>query len=373
MDVDVDRNDFDGDGMPYQITALVISLMGECCPFADLAPLRMVCKTWRDLIDSCGLTTAKTDVCDSLAESCTRLRETVDAIKKAPNRSTNDISRMELMEDTLKHTDRVMDKHWPPTCSNSREELQMMARLARQFGGTADLVSGISTGNERITQNFDFADMGLRRRVNEVATCSGPIASDCIKDAHHREIWDRTFGPGTGEVSWEDFCDRFVGSAVLSNKPVQFAAHLKALMCFPEEKTVTPYAVHILSAMYGPGPEMWTVYSNLMLGHGFVGLVNLVHAREMFLEVRNRLRRGSYVLRYSRALPDVFTITTYNPVNGEIAHIRNILPTLTLPELLLKMTRSGWDMAMFSMDGTIYTSSALTCSRVDRPMYISDY
>jgi hypothetical protein len=249
----------------------------------------------------------------------------------------------------------------------------MMARVARQFSGTATLLENIAEGRERMTQNFDAADMGLRRRINEVGTCSGPEASLCINDAHHRDIWNRHFGAGTGEVSWEDFCDRFVGAAVLSNKPPQFASHLKALMCFPEESTVTPYAVHILSALYGPGPQMWTNFSNLMLGHGFVGLVNMVHAKEMFVAVRGSIKRGSYVLRYSRGLPDIFTVTTYNPISGEAGHMRNNSPALPLPELLLKLERMGWDMAMFSLDGTMATSSALSSSRVDRPFYVSRY
>lgn len=366
MDKPLDLND---NPATQQALLVVLTFMGDLCPFEELAPLRLTCKYWRDAVDNSSLTAAKTDACDSLAESCGRLRAAITTAKAAGT----DKDRLELMEATLTHTDQIMELHWPPVCFNRRAELQMMARVARQFAGTAVLMENIASGAEKITVNFDAADMGLIRRVNEISTCRPPTASACIKDAFYKEKWDSTFGPHTVEVAWEDFCDRFVGAEVLCTKPPQFASHLKALTCFPEESSVTPYAVHLLSALYGPGNELWMNFSNLLLGHGFVGLVNMVHAKEMFTGVRDRIQNASYVLRYSRGVPEVFTVTTYNPMNGETSHTRNITPTLTLPNLLRKMERSGWVMAMFSMDGTLDTPSALSCSRVDRPLYVSRY
>jgi hypothetical protein len=118
---------------------------------------------------------------------------------------------------------------------------------------------------------------------------------------------------------------------------------------------------------------MWTNYFNLMMGHGFVGLVNSVHIKEMFVTAGDKISKCSYVLRYSRSVPDVFTVTTFNPITRECNNFRNVGPTLVLPDLLAKMERSGWKLAMFSLDGTIDASSALDCSRIGAPLYVSYY
>lgn len=356
--------------------AVVLSFMGETLSFKYLAPLRLVCISWRNILDSCSLTMAKLDADRSLRMSLAWLRGVIE--RNIPRTAIVDpldgiILRPIMFAETLKSADKIMSEHWPPHCSSRREELQMMARTARQFSGTVDLVNEVIDDNAFITQNFDIADMGLRRRMNEIATCQWPEASLCIKDTYCRDMWNKVFGAGVGEVSWEAFCARFAGTEILGDKPPNFVSHLKALMCFPEGKTVTPYAVHLLSALYGPGPQMWTNYSNLMLTHGFVGFTNMVCAKEMFDSVRDKIHRACCVLRYSRQTPDVFTITTYNPLSGECSHRRNLNPTYALPDLMREITRSGWEIALFSLDGTLDTPSALEISRVDMPLYTHKY
>jgi hypothetical protein len=249
----------------------------------------------------------------------------------------------------------------------------MMARVVRQFRGTVQLITDIQANRTKVFLNFDCADMGLRRRLDEMEVGQGEIASSCIKDDHCRELWDGLFGAGTGEVSWSEFCIKFVGSRVLNHRTPKFLSHLRGMLCFPETDTVTPYAVHIFSALYGPGLQMWTNYDSLVMGYGFVGLVNAVHAKEMFDAVRSKLHKPSYMLRYSRDFPGVFTVTTYDPATGEIAHVRNMNPTRSLPDLIFRMGRAGWNVALFSLNDAVAELSALSCAYLAAPLYTSHY
>lgn len=358
--------------MPYQVAFVVLNTMTDSCSFTILAPIRLVCRQWKKIIDSSTFRAAE----DEINERFIAVRRQIGAIIHNMFHEMfiyNDIRRLHLIENTLQYSDTVMKQKWPPMCVNRRESIQMMARLLRQFTGTVQLLSDINDGTEKMTTNFDVADMGLRRRIEELNTNSF-IASTCIKDAHTRALWDTAFGSAVGEVSWSMFCKRFVRLANVKNKSTWFFRYLKTVMCFPEgeslrHSTVTPYAVHLLSALCGSGPDMWTNFNRLAIKNGFVGFVNVVGAEELFERIKGDLHVHSYFVRYSRTVPDVFTITTYNPSNNEIRHIRNINPTRPLPELIDQMNKSGWILAPCYPNTDIITSSALGYCRKNASAY----
>jgi hypothetical protein len=352
---------------------VVLRYIGDSWRFGDISPLRMVCREWRSILDGTGMYSAvKSNLDDMVRVYMCCMHRSVSGIIGLFHYPTVDAHRwwrMTMMYETLKHADAVISKMWPPRLGNRISEVCLMTRLVRQLRGTEDLLYSIGAGKVPITVNFDQAEMGITRRMGELESAQ-PEASDCISDPWMRQRWRASFS-GTlendSEVTWESFSRLFLRGDVPEGDGM--VHHLRTFLCFPEGRTVTPYAIHLLARLYGPGPDVWTNFRRLMMGRGFVGIVNMVHAEEIFESASRELRDRCFMLRYSRMHPDVLTISTYEPNIKRFTHRRNSNPTLTLPELMDRMSEDGWRLAPFAMDGTLSTGSALDISRSDRCTY----
>jgi hypothetical protein len=362
--------------------AAVLEHMSEVMPFARIAPLRLVCRAWRRALDeTCTLHAAKADVCD-VPGICAGVMALELKRRPAVNlRVRVNVVRRTMANDTLAWAETVFDRRrpWPPELGDRMAELQMMARVSRQFVGTAALLERIGARTPahgpHLTENFDHAEMGLRRRIEEVVTATR-VPADCIADPDARARWTAAFGARASEVTWEDLVDRFVGDDVVREfcAVPSFLEHLRTFLCFPELDTVVPYAVHLLASLYGrPWSDVWRNFAGLVSGHGFVGIMNTEGAAALFASVRHRMHTRAYLLRYSRSVPDAFSVTTYDPADGRIEHMRNAEPRVPLPVLRAKMLTAGYRPARFSLDGTLDPVAALDVSESDRQRYSCFY
>jgi hypothetical protein len=393
-----------GDDTTTTAICVMLEFAGENLEFRHLATFRLVCRMWRDVVDGAGFSRSMRDVVGVPARC---MLEIDGALKKLNGRNIehqshqigswesnrqrklgfpcheNDMRRLDMLVETLKLAKSIFDDDtkWPPRLGRRLSSLQMMHRISRQFRGTAKLMDEIATKKCSITHNFDLIEMGLRRRLEEIETATDP-PSDCIREMDARYKWESMFGGRQWQqvqIDWKNFKDKFVNMEtmqVCDTMERQHACmeHLRAYLCFPEENVVTPYSIHLLSSTCGPTMgEVWTNFVKLMTEDGFVGMMNMVFAESLLLNVHwmQKKELPTYLLRYSRNNPDVFTVTTYDPRNKKMLHKRNMNPTLTLSHLHRKMRDLGYQPAKFRIDAT--TSSALEMSKMEKCRYLCFY
>lgn len=364
---------------------LIMGYLGDTEPFSTMGQCRLVCKSWKNITDRCGMLRAVDDSMETVARE-TRMLDRCILELTGRRYNTDTCRRIEFLSmTTVKLRNALVETRVrrAPYQPNSVPLLQILARLFKQVSAIREVINGVSHNTRAVTVNFDALELGLRRRMQELITCSD-CPSDCIMDRQVKSAWGATFGYYTGTVAWEQFSKRFLSvwksidstpftlsntNTATANMPVERSEpdtdrdqdansntdrHLRAFLCFPGDEggddIVTPYAVHLVCALYGPpGPKMWTDFSSLMR-RGFIGVVTMIHAENLLKMALDVLPGDSMVVRYSRQMPELFAITTIRQSTGEVSHYRNVdshKRTIPIMQYLQKMMRSGWKIAEF--------------------------
>lgn len=238
----------------------------------------------------------------------------------------------------------------------------LLSRMARQLKNTMDLINDTLFKSAVLSLNLDVMELGLRRRMMEM--------SISVPNNMTKRLWDYAFGPLTFAVNWDVFERKMLRTwcpDILAR-----ANHVKAFLCFPDKDVVSIQSLSIFCNLYGPENRMWHNFRNL-IGPGFVGIVNAINAETMLLTTAPMLRTLTYIIRYSRTYPDLFTITTIDTDSGITNHYRNIdsegkiVPIHRHIELFEKL---GYQKGLFSLGEDSVTPSATNIARTPFSRYI---
>lgn len=290
----------------------VLRYMSEEWCIADLKPARLVCTAWRNILDSSGLVRCTRDEVDAAKKFTDEIKlsaRLISACHDAVHDMGHEAPNLSLIWDTAVEIEEVL--RTTSIFSASMHRFISVRNVRRQLEGTAQLMSSIYK-----LPKLDILDLGLRRRLQEMQLAGQ--GSACIASEPCMISWNRAFGPRAFYVSWEDFRHYLV----LTHDDT-CAKHARAFACFPSENTVSCYAYHLLSRLYGTYPEtLWLNFSHLLGGRGFVGIANSVQAANMLKKASNYEKKSLFLLRYSRANPDMFVISYINIIDKQVFHVR---------------------------------------------------
>jgi F-box domain len=180
--------------------------------------------------------------------------------------------------------------------------------------GLADVVACHELG-----EGFDMADLALWRycfsfeeRVKHSSSGQSPIVH-----AAARAWWNREFGNDTYAVQFQTFYDRFVPGLELdsvenpehANVREEMQYFLGVFLNFPEDHNMNAYKFNLLDQTLGPMDCMAENFRNIVLGAGFVGLVNRERARQLLAAYFNsdtgrKVMYPVFLLRFSRTRPE---------------------------------------------------------------------
>jgi hypothetical protein len=174
--------------------------------------------------------------------------------------------------------------------------------------GLADVVAGHELG-----EGFDMADLALWRygfsfteRVEHARSGQSPVVH-----ADARALWAREFGDGAYAVHFQDFYDRFVPGLELESADMraEMRHFLHVFLTFPGDHNMNAYQFNLLDQTLGPVDCMAENFRNVVLGAGFVGLVNRERARQLLAAYFNsdagrKTVHPVFLLRFSRTHPE---------------------------------------------------------------------
>lgn len=337
-----------------------LQIIGNCLDIHDICNIRLSCRDWKNAVDNSDLTTCLKSLNTHLIDYTSNL------IPSALRDIRNEKDRVRLLRASLKETPRKI-----PHCGTPMNTLMIGARLVRQLRDTYNLLCNIQKGKSRMTINFDQMDFGIRRCMAEIDHMSRSHPVQCISDLEARSMWITEFGDQTAIIEWQDFAKMLLKSEGISLR----SGIIKAFMCFPDDKEcVTAYSLHLLSTMFGPMKDMCKNFMSSVIGEGFVGLVNVIHAEEMFLKHRESIKQPSYIIRYSRTIVGAFSTSHFDPLDGKVTHRRyENVNGKSMYGIKSALFFEGWLPARFGMDENFQHSSALKMSEMDSYCINSGY
>lgn len=208
-----------------------------------------------------------------------------------------------------------------------------------------DVLLGLEEdANRQLGEGFDLADLALWRYCfsfeERCAHAFGPAVGS-IKNQLAREWWIREWGEMTYAVPFVDFYARFFEHVQHLSAQTQggctgyedsgeededeagepdevldleLQAFLRVFLNFPEDDVMTTYKFDLLDQTLGPMTHLVQNFRTIVLGAGFVGLVNRETANEMIGRFFNHgnnknLGRPIFLLRFSRTKPHQLVAT----------------------------------------------------------------
>jgi len=226
--------------------------------------------------------------------------------------------------------------------------------LVSSLRETEKILTLILNKTEAMTPNFDIYEFTLIRYTHQIERmfiepCSpqDPIGTQklsnpelIIYDARAQNAWRAIFGHHTYFVSFSQFEEKFICELLKGSddeidrcswktmqKAIQFLTH------FPNNDTITPYAVNILCCHFGPFDNVIRNIKMHALQKGFLGLLNLVSAEEILCSSPNK-----FLVRFSREKPECLTVSCN--ISGELRHTRKS-PTESIADVIANHTAWG--------------------------------
>jgi hypothetical protein len=138
-----------------------VTLLWMCStsPFEELAPLRLVCKRWKTLVDESPLsmclaeTRELSKLCaSSIIRCCSDMvarmgSSTEEEEEEEPPIAEDCVQRLRYLADTVTRVVAFLNFRRTVACPNSRELLQMLVRLEKQLDVTEDAIAELICWN----------------------------------------------------------------------------------------------------------------------------------------------------------------------------------------------------------------------------------
>jgi hypothetical protein len=155
--------------------------------------------------------------------------------------------------------------------------------------------------------------------------------------------------------------------------PENLLKHVHAFLCYPGKDLVTPYAVHLMTELYGPREDLW---DNLgfVVARGFIGATNMIQTERLLRQFLDCYPSDAIVIRYSRQKPDYFAISRISLKSGAVTHHRNTeeknpdnssrhkgaieLIKVPIKRFVMDLVQKGYHIGDFHLDDDAITASA---------------
>mmetsp|Transcript_22244 Transcript_22244/g.24828 ORF Transcript_22244/g.24828 Transcript_22244/m.24828 type:complete len:668 (+) Transcript_22244:55-2058(+) len=318
-----------------------------------LCKVQHVCKRWSNLI--MDLSTWERSLRTYITKAtinCCKIQRLIQALKKlraypsASQQHANDVKKRRMLKDKsienteyaaedtrldyVKRTVELITKYLQRDLSRfaRKEYCVLLALLNERLAETYTYLEGVQHGLCHLTINFDVYELVLRRYFSQLTemfplreSSRRPSVSQnpslIIADQQARSMWIAIAGQNAYFCSFERFysqvIDRRTNEVHKNHEAKQYFSYF---LNFPEDGIVTTYKWHILVALFGPYDQFFANFKKYILGQGFLGLVNRLHAEELLKDKPKRC-----LMRFSRTNPTCMAFS-YN-TKGYVAHITN--------------------------------------------------
>lgn len=217
----------------------------------------------------------------------------------------------------------------------------LLHSVVAQLLQTSQMLQYLESGKFSITVNFDIFELSLRRYYEEVKamlplehlfsraaslTYDAPNANEdprlaVIADSEARAVWKQVVGSQC-HCHFDDFYRLVIVNSLPQVKDaVRFRQHLHHFLNFPKDDLMTTYRFHVLVSLFGPLQDVTRNFEHYVLGEGFLGLVNMIKAEEVFRELMPSV--NTVLIRFSRQRPTYLAFTSFNARERTIEHRRN--------------------------------------------------
>lgn len=216
---------------------VVLELLANTSSFGDIAPLRTVNREWRAVIDTSVLAGCVRSALNDIEELIKAIKTRTHRISES-TRDSSEIEQLGFTWTTMTDIEDILSKN--TGCNKGFTRLLCLRKLAKQLSETNFLLINRDGDNPvKLTENFGVMELGLRRRMLELAKAG----VENIINTKAREIWRTHFG-NKSAVSWSTFrAHMCVSVGERCTKQAQ------AFLCFPGGDMVSSYSYHLLSSL----------------------------------------------------------------------------------------------------------------------------
>lgn len=217
---------------------VVLDLLANINSFGDVAPLRVVNREWRDVVDNSVLACCVRSVLNDIQELVKAIKTRTHRISES-TRDSSEIEQLRFTWTTMTEIQDIIAKH--TSCNKGFMRLLCLRKLAKQLSETNLILINRDGDNPiKLTENFGVMELGLRRRMLELAQ----TGVDNIGSNKAREMWRANFGNRTA-VSWLTFRTRMCASV-----GERCTKQAQAFLCFPGGDMVSSYSYHLITSLY---------------------------------------------------------------------------------------------------------------------------
>jgi hypothetical protein len=258
---------------------------------------------------------------------------------------------------------------------------QLIGKITKQMRITASMLGDLNSGSFAITVNFDIFDLALRKYYEEVSVMVPIVGSSSlasiIHDLEALACWCEIFGNHKRVVHYEIFYERFIRrywSETAQNE--RFERYMAHYFNFPRDDFFSAYRFNVLVTLFGPFRSVATNFIKFVLCPGFVGLINMIKAEEILLQLLPQLRRSTVLIRFSRRQPELLAFTSIDVRTGKVEHRRNINAQGHFVPIAQYLARAfpGYELIRMGVDDTAtQCDTTFTFARYNNPYMYSEY
>jgi len=178
---------------------------------------------------------------------------------------------------------------------------------------------------EPLTDNFDVLELTARRYLQQLDAlfplfrAKPDPPSELIQDKKAREAWEQYTGSKTYFITFADFID-MLKKYFPEVERTEFTEHLSYFVNYPNDDLICPFKWNCLMRKFGPFDEFETNFQAIVMGKGFLGLINRVTAEEIL--AKQPIEKKLLLMRFSRTEPN-FMAFSYKDEEGAIQHSLN--------------------------------------------------
>jgi len=244
------------------------------------------------------------------------------------------LDRLKFLDDTVKKIGSYFGNYYDglqeSLGSHGKYNIQyiVLSSINNQLYELYYCLRNIYSGNRFITVNFDIFEIALKKTIYDFEILFpkkfvGMINySDLIEDPDAKSIWVAKFGENCPAININTFINEFLNHNGIQNKA--FIGYFTHLFNFPKLGIMPISRFNTIIKLFGPYKNFIENFEKIVVGthSGFVGYMNSVGCEQF---MRSLMKEGhigerSYIVRFSRTQPNVFTITFIEKNN--IRHIR---------------------------------------------------
>eukprot|EP00727_Mastigamoeba_balamuthi_P001780 m51a1_g116 hypothetical protein (475) ;mRNA; f:356578-358700 len=355
---------------------------------ASLSSAALVSRSWRAAMDSEELWRDKSgSELQSMQDQLHVVNALLDVVARKAFSERSSYERLDFLRGTVgliqTYVHEQLRRDTWRAAPRQRFVYVLFGSVRRQLQETARMLGDLNAGSFAITVNFDIFDLALRRYYEEAAalvpidSASKTGTAELITDREARQNWEAIIGAGVCYAHFDVFYQRLVRKVWPDMAADdRFARHLSHYVNFPRDNILTTYRFNVLLSLFGPFRLLANNFQRFVLCPGFLGLINMIKAEEILVQLLPQLRRNTVLIRFSRRQPEFLAFTSIDVRSGRVEHRRNVDREGRSVPIAKYLERAfpGYDLVRMGVDDMATRfETTFTFARYSNPYTYSEY